>query len=110
MAQFSKLNIALSQAGHWRNRPAAYDRICNTRPKACTKFGQKLICKSNSLPYRLVKEIGCVKFIFHCRDEGCLGACQAGPVQALEPGMQLDLPSPFVAQPVTGVQPQQPIH
>ena len=60
--------------------------------------------------YRLVKEVGCICFTLNTGDEGCFGTSKGGPVQALEPGMQLDFSSPTVAKAVTGVQLQQPVH
>ena len=61
-------------------------------------------------PYRFVKEIGGVCLALNSRDEGSLGAGQAGPVQAFEPGVQLDLASPSVPKALTGVQLQQLVH
>lgn len=70
--------------------------------------GRFLACTCE--PHRLVKEVGCIRLILHSRNEGCFCASQAGPIQALEPRVQLDLPCPSVAQSLTGVQLQQAIH
>lgn len=65
---------------------------------------------SKTTPYRLVEEVGGVCLILYGWDEGSLGACQVGPVQALEPGVQLDLARPSPPKPFTGVQLQQAVH
>ena len=65
---------------------------------------------SQTVPYRLVKEVRGVCLILYGGDEGSLGARQVGPVQALEPGMQLDLARPSPPKPFTGVQLQQAVH
>jgi len=69
-------------------------------------LGQRL----EGVAYRLVKEVGCICFTLNTGDESCFGASQGGPVQALEPGMQLDFSSSTVTKAVTGVQLQQPVH
>ena len=70
--------------------------------------GTVLACTCD--PHRLVKEVGCICLILHSRNEGCFCASQAGPIQALEPRVQLDLPCPSVAQSLTRVELQQAIH
>jgi len=53
-------------------------------------LGQRL----EGVAYRLVKEVGCICFTLNTGDEGCFGAGQGGPVQALEPAAAACPPSP----------------
>ena len=77
----------------------------------CDRLGQQYAHEAlTSAAHRLVNEVGGVHLVLHSWDEGCLGACQVGPVQAGKPRVQLDLPGPPVAQAVTGVQLQQAVH
>lgn len=92
-----------------------------TAYRACEAFTYRLLTQEldtltflgqplEGVAYRLVKEVRCICFALNTGDEGCFGTSKGGPVQALEPGMQLDFSSPTVPKAVTGIQLQQPVH
>ena len=62
-----------------------------------------------SKSHRFWVEVGGVQLIIHRWDKGCLRARQAGPVQPMEPGVQLDLTSAPASQECCTVSMQLPV-